>query len=104
MKGNFMKEFIYRRLKKSDYNEVQNLISDAFGLHDYVEDEKMLEKVKKIYLCSCLSEQKFSRVAVHKGKIVGIIMGASKNDTFKGTNKCSQINVLHSFTLFCKES
>ncbi|MBC8581524.1 hypothetical protein [Zhenhengia yiwuensis] len=42
-----MKEFIYRRLKKSDYNEVQNLISDAFGLHDYVEDEKMLEKVKK---------------------------------------------------------
>lgn len=101
MKGDFMKEFIYRRLKKSDYNEVQNLISDAFGLHDYVEDEKMLEKVKKMYLYSCLSEQKFSRVAVHKGKIVGIIMGASKNDTFKGSNLLNALKLMYYTLLLC---
>lgn len=81
-----MKEFTYRRLEKSDYTEVQNLINDAFGLHNYVGDERTLAKVKKMYLCSCLSEQKFNMVALNEGKIVGIIMGGSKSDKFKLSN------------------
>ncbi len=68
MKGNFMKEFIYRRLKKSDYNEVQNLISDAFGLHDYVEDEKMLEKVKKYIYVPAFQNRSLVGLPSIKGK------------------------------------
>lgn len=89
-----MGDLIYRKLEKSDYYEVQNLISNAFGLHKYVSDEKVFEKVKKMYLYSCLVEQKFNTVAIYKGQIIGVIMGASKNDKFKISN------ILNLFILF----
>lgn len=88
-----MEDLIYRKLEKSDYYEVQNLISNAFGLHKYVSDEKVFEKVKKMYLYSCLAEQKFNMVAMRGGQVVGVIMGSSKNDKFKLSN------IVNTFTL-----
>lgn len=90
-----MKELIYRRCEKYDYPEIQKLISDSFGLHNYVEDERTLTKVKKMYLYSCLSEQKFNRVAVSEGKIVGVIMGASKNDRLKLSNILNILKLIY---------
>lgn len=94
-----MKGLSYRKLQKSDYTEVQNIISDAFGLHNYVNDKKLLVIVKKMYLSSCLSEQKFNMVAVREGEIVGIIMGGSKNDKFKLSNILNVLKMLYYGTL-----
>lgn len=88
-----MEDLIYRKLEKYDYYEVQNIISNAFGLHKYVSNEKVFEKVKKMYLYSCLAEQKFNMVAMRGGQVVGVIMGSSKNDKFKISN------IVNTFTL-----
>ncbi len=85
-----MKEVVYRQLEKADYPVVQNLISDAFGLDQYVADEKILALVKKMYLYSCLAEKKYDQVAVYDGHITGVIMGASKQDK----NKTAQLSIL----------
>lgn len=102
-----MENIIYRKLEKNDYTTVQNLISDAFGLQNYVADKKALDKVKKMYLCSCLSEQKFNMVALYNDEIVGVIMGASQNDSTRATNILNAIKMCYytmSICLFHKKN
>lgn len=72
-----MKKVIYRAIEKKDYLEVQNLICISFGLDSYVSDSKTLKLITKQYLCSCLTEQTYNKVAEIDGKIIGVIMGAS---------------------------
>lgn len=90
-----MEKLTYRKLDKSDYYDIQNLISNAFYLSKYVSDEKILKKVKKMYLYSCLAEQKFNMVATYGEEIVGVIMGASKKDKFKLKNIVNTIALLY---------
>ena len=90
-----MEDIIYRKLEKTDYDEVRNLICEAFGLGRYVPDKKTLDKVKRMYLCSCLAEQKFNMVALYQGEVVGVIMGASKNDKFKLSNMQNSLKLLY---------
>ena len=81
-----MKKVIYRRISKADLPEIEQLVSDAFGLHEYVEDTKTWELVKKMYMASCLAEEKFNKVAVVDGKIAGVIMGGSDHEKHTRSN------------------
>ena len=78
-----MEKVIYRTIQKKDYPQVQNLICNSFGLDRYVSDARALEIIKKRYLSSSLAEQTFNCVAEIDGQVVGVIMGASKQDNHK---------------------
>ena len=81
-----MKKVIYRRISKADIPEIEQLVSDAFGLHEYVEDKNTLDLIKKMYVASCLAEEKFNKVAVVDGKIAGVIMGGSDHEKYTRSN------------------
>ncbi|WP_346847339.1 GNAT family N-acetyltransferase [uncultured Clostridium sp.] len=75
-----MNEIIYREIKKDDYETVKSIINESFGLYRYIDNEKVLKNLLKLYLQSCLAEKTFSCVAEKDGNIVGVILGKSKND------------------------
>lgn len=75
-----MKEVIYRDIKKSDYEAIENLIVKTFNLDKYIEDEKVLTEIKHSYLQGCLAERTFCMVAEHEGKVVGVIMSNAKKE------------------------
>ncbi|MEG0692533.1 MAG: GNAT family N-acetyltransferase [Oscillospiraceae bacterium] len=96
-----MEDIIYRKIDITDYTAVRNLISDAFSLQNYVTNKKALDIVKKMYLCSCLAEQKFNRVALYQGEVVGVIMGASKNDSTKSANILNAMKMCYYTVSIC---
>ncbi|MEG0692876.1 MAG: GNAT family N-acetyltransferase [Oscillospiraceae bacterium] len=104
-----MSEIIYRKLKKEDYNEVEEIINQSFGLYHYVDNPKMLNMLLKSYLQSCLAEKTFDCVAQKDGKVVGVILGNSKSDYkifshFKPTLAMIYYGILMNFqSLKCKE-
>lgn len=75
-----MEDIIYRTIKKEDYKQISNLIAESFDLNSYIVDEESLKEVKEHYLYSCLAEATYINIAEIKGKIIGVIMGNSKND------------------------
>ncbi|MEG0693822.1 MAG: GNAT family N-acetyltransferase [Oscillospiraceae bacterium] len=75
-----MNKIIYREIKKQDYNAIQSIINQSFGLYRYVDHPKALATLLKLYLQSCLSEQTFSCVAEKDGEVVGVILGNAKSD------------------------
>lgn len=74
-----MSKIIYRDLIKDDYNTVKKMICDAFGFKDFIKDTKYLDSLLTLYLQSCILESSFSKVAVKDKKVIGIILGNSKN-------------------------
>jgi len=58
-----MNEIIYREIKKDDYETVKSIINESFGLYRYIDNEKVLKNLLKLYLQSCLAEKTFSCVA-----------------------------------------
>lgn len=75
-----MNDLIYRKVKKEDYNQLEDIINQVFDLHHYVEHPKVLKAFLKYYLKSCMSEQTFSCVAERDGEVIGVIFGKAKND------------------------
>lgn len=75
-----MNEIRYRKIKKEDYKAVQSMINHSFGLYKYINNEKVLNTLLKVYLQSCLAEKTFSCVAEKDGEVVGIILGQAKRD------------------------
>lgn len=75
-----MNQVIYRSLVKEDYESVKELISEAFGFNEFIQDQKFLDSVLNIYLQSCIVESSFSKVAEKNNKIIGVILGDSKKD------------------------
>lgn len=73
-------DVIYRPLRKSDYNEIKQIINKSFGLHKYFNNSKVLKTVLKVYLQSCLAEKTFSSIAEKDNKVVGVIFGNTKSD------------------------
>ena len=75
-----MNDIIYRKVKKEDYNQLEDIINQVFGLYHYVEHPKVLKAFLKYYLKSCMSEQTFSCVAERDGEVIGVIFGKAKSD------------------------
>ncbi|EGT3616480.1 GNAT family N-acetyltransferase [Clostridium perfringens] len=70
-----MGEINYRKIEKTDYEEVKKIINEAFKLYKLIDDEKLLDKVLTIYLHSCLQETTYSLVATKYNKPMGVILG-----------------------------
>lgn len=71
---------IYRPIRRSDYNEIKEIINDSFGLHKYFNNTKILKTVLKVYLQSCLAEKTFSCIAEKDNEVIGVIFGNAKSD------------------------
>ena len=74
------KNIVYRNIHRKDYEIVEDMIVKTFNLHKYITNKKSLVNIKKHYIYSCLVEATYINIAEDNGKIVGIIMGNSKND------------------------
>jgi len=70
----------YRDLTKKDYERVKELICDAFGFGEFIEDKKFLDSILNIYLHSCILDSSFSNVAEKDNKVIGVILGSAKKD------------------------
>lgn len=75
-----MKEVIYRELIKDDYNQVKELICEAFGFDEFIKDPKILDSILTVYLQGCIFDSSFSKVAVKNNQVIGIILGKANND------------------------
>lgn len=75
-----MEEIIYRKLRKSDYEEIKNLINISFFIEDYVENDKVLDLELECELYEALVEQSYTCIAEKDGKVVGFIMGQAESD------------------------
>lgn len=75
-----MQNIIYRPIKKEDYEIVSQVLSNAFGLHRYLPNKKMLDLFRMQYLYGCLMEATYSQVAEENGKVIGVILGNAKKD------------------------
>ncbi|MFF2797012.1 GNAT family N-acetyltransferase [Lysinibacillus xylanilyticus] len=75
-----MDKVIYRSIVKEDYESVKELIGEAFGFNEFIKDKKFLDSVLNIYLQGCILESSFSEVAEKDSKVIGIILGNSKED------------------------
>ncbi|HDX9589348.1 TPA: GNAT family N-acetyltransferase [Bacillus pseudomycoides] len=75
-----MNQVIYRSLVKEDYAAVKNLIGEAFGFNEFIEDKQFLDSVLNIYLQSCILGSSFGKVAEKDNKIIGVILGDSQHD------------------------
>lgn len=73
-----MKNIIYRKINKKDYNFIKEMMNENFYLYEYIEDKNVLESFLNVYLYSCLAEKTFSAVAELDGKTVGVILGNVK--------------------------
>ena len=62
-----MGQIVYRNLKEEDYPAVADILSQAFGLHRYVSDPRLLQIIQQQYIYSCLSEATFARIAEEYG-------------------------------------
>lgn len=75
-----MSEVIYREIMKDDYDRIKQLINEAFGIHDLIQDKKFLDVVLNLYLQSCILSSSFSEVAVKDNRVIGIILGKAQKD------------------------
>lgn len=81
-----MNEISYRKIEKTDYEEVKKIINEAFKLYKLVDDKELLNKVLTIYLHSCLQETTYSLIATKDNKPIGVILGnVSKNNSIKNS-------------------
>lgn len=78
-----MGKIIYRDLVKDDYDYIKNLIMTAFGFNEFIKDEKFLDLVLTLYLKECVFDSSFSKVAEKDNKVIGVILGNSKEDENK---------------------
>lgn len=67
-------QIIFREYQKADQKALENVVREAWQ-YDRFCSPKTAAKMAKVYLCSCLTNQTFTRVAVIDGAPVGIIMG-----------------------------
>lgn len=81
-----MNEITYRKIEKTDYEEVKKIINEAFKLYKLVDDKELLNNVLTIYLHSCLQETTYSLIATKDNKPIGVILGnVSKNNSIKNS-------------------
>ena len=75
-----MEGIVYRQIRKSDYEEIKDLINVSFFIEDYVENDKVLDLELDCELYEALVEQSYTCIAEKDGKVVGVLMGQAKSD------------------------
>ena len=79
-----MDRLVFRDVRNSDLSDIKDIIDDSWDWVDLFESEGSLEATLGLYLNMVLYESSFTKVAVHNGKIVGVIMGYVEGDEPKG--------------------
>lgn len=77
------KNIVYRNVERKDYEKIKELIKETFLIPFGFSNEKTLNKLSIMFLNFCLSRSNYSKVALKDGKVIGIILGSSKNDKNK---------------------
>ena len=75
-----MNKVIYREIIKSDYATIKELIGETFGFNNFIKDKLLLNTVLDSYLKDSISNSSFGKVAEKDNKVIGFILGNSKND------------------------
>lgn len=75
-----MEDIVYRQIRKSDYEEIKELININFFIEDNVENDKVLDLELDCELYEALVEQSYTCIAEKDGKVVGVLMGQAKSD------------------------
>ncbi|MFD1174509.1 GNAT family N-acetyltransferase [Oceanobacillus picturae] len=70
----------YRNLEREDYEQIRQLINNAFNIHGFIKDKKVLDLVLNFYLQDCIVSSSFSKVAEKDNKVIGIILGNAQKD------------------------
>lgn len=89
-----MDKVMYRNLQKDDYEIIKNLIDEAFGFYEFIDDKRILDLVLTIYLQECIFDSSYSKVAVLNNQVVGIILGKANNDKNKIRNFKDYANII----------
>lgn len=85
---------LYRNIKKEDYETAKYLIGEAFCFNKEIKDKNFLNTLLNIYLQDCLVSSSYGKVAVKEGKVIGIILGSSKNDKLNLRNPHNLFSLL----------
>lgn len=75
-----METVIYRDLEKKDYGRIKELICEAFGFDQFIQDRNFLDLILNMYLQSCILGSSYSKVAEKNNRVIGIILGKAKAD------------------------
>ncbi|MFC7330885.1 GNAT family N-acetyltransferase [Marinactinospora rubrisoli] len=70
-----MSDITYRPYQERDAADIKSMIDEAFGIHRYLEKERLLGSALEIYLRERLSASTYTQVAEKDGRAVGVIMG-----------------------------
>ncbi len=73
-------ELEFRELRKEDYGQVKNIINETWNFESYSDNSGQVGSALEIYLCNCLLQQNYFRVALEKGVPVGLILGRINRD------------------------
>lgn len=95
----------YRKIKRRDYRDIEELINKSFGMHHYTESPIVLKYLLKMYLRSSLSESTYGAVAVAGGRVTGVVLGRSDRDyrrRFHGIHLLWKAWYFRLMTLFAK--
>ncbi len=92
-----MSEVIYREIMKDDYDRIKELIDEAFGIHDLIQDNKFLDVILNLYLQSCILGSSFSKVAVKNNRVIGIILGKAQKDKHRLAKTHNLLSVANTF-------
>lgn len=70
-----MSSLVYRKIRKSDYSRVKELIIEAFKFKQYTSNSKVLDIFSETYLRRCLLAQNYSQVVEENGEVIGLLLG-----------------------------
>lgn len=87
-----MSKIIYREIAKKDYNDIKELIGEAFGFNEFIKDGVFLDSVLTSYLQDCILESSFSKVAEKDNKVIGIILGKANKDNTQLIKEHASLN------------
>lgn len=68
-----MSKVIYRDINKKDYEDIKNLICEAFGFDKFIKNEKLLDITTALYLQECIEDSSFSKIAGKENSFEGCI-------------------------------
>lgn len=71
-------EITLRSYRKEDFKTLENIIRKTWCYDDF-SSPKIAQKLSRVFLCSCLTNHTFSRVAFDKSVPVGIILANNKS-------------------------
>lgn len=73
-------EITIRNIKNEDLSQIKDLLYDTWIKKDYGENKAVAKEISFIFMYELLIRHSFSKVAVYKNKLVGIILGRVDKD------------------------